>query len=762
MGDKSLNDFNDLSRLAGPDEVRRQLLADPAAADPAAADAVQRLAAGDQPDQAPPYLAGKGVAHTPDMRQEGSTLLVPVTRIDGTVRGLQLIAADGTKRFSRGTLHEGHLWWARPPADESAPRMILIAEGVATSLTVAAAVDGVVDGVAVACAWSAWNILVVAAALHDRWPAAKIVIAGDNDEAGRRAAEETAKATGAAVALPTFEPGAMLNGKPAKDWNDVQCIAGLDEVRHQLLDAPPTDTLPPAEPPADPAADTDPPAAAATQATPAAESPHIDAPDESGGRRSALDVVLALTADLELFHDAAGTGYFAAEFDGRREVWAIQSRAGADLVQRRYLAATGRGLPAQPLRDVLATLDARARFEGDRRDVFLRVARFPDRVLIDLADDRWRVLEVTGAGWRVLDRSPVPFVRRAGMAPLPEPQRGGSVAELRKFVNVAEAEFRLVVAWLLGALGGRGPFPVLILQAEQGAGKSTVGRVLRALVDPADVPLKAPPRTSDDWVIAAAVSYVLALDNLSGLTNDQSDVLCRLATGAGMSKRRLYTDLDEVQLHLCRPVLLNGIDAIATRPDLADRSLVVTLPTIPAARRRREAGFWEAFEAARPRLLGALLDAVAGALHCAGNAPPPDLPRMADFAAWVCAAEPALGWPAGAFLAAYRSNIEGAAEAAVEASPVGVAVLALLNRDPSVTYIATALMPALEHAAPDWAQRSPAWPRSPRGLTDSLHRLTAPLRQLGIEVFEHRDARGRWITLRRLSQPSANSPGGSE
>lgn len=547
----------------------------------------------------------------------------------------------------------------------------------------------------------------------------------------------------------------MMGDKDLNDFNDLSRLAGPDEVRRQLL----------AEP-----ADADPAAAPAATAAPATEGPRIDAPDgdedasetPQGGRRSALDVVLALTADLELFHDATGTGYFAAEYDGRREVWAIQSRAGADLVQRRYLANTGRGLPAQPLRDVLATLDARARFEGGQRDVFLRVARFPDRVLIDLADDRWRVLEVTGAGWRVLDRSPVPFVRRAGMAPLPEPQRGGSVAELRKFVNVAEAEFRLVVAWLLGALGGRGPFPVLILQAEQGAGKSTVGRVLRALVDPADVPLKAPPRNADDWAIAAAVSYVLALDNLSGLTNDQSDVLCRLATGAGMSKRRLYSDLDEVSLHLCRPVLLNGIDAIATRPDLADRSLVVTLPTIPSARRRREAGFWEAFEAARPRLLGALLDAVAGALHCAGNAPPPDLPRMADFAAWVCAAEPALDWPAGAFLAAYRANIEGAAEAAVEASPVGVAVLALLNRDIKVTYIATALMPALEHAAPDWAQRSPAWPRSPRGLTDSLRRLTAPLRQLGIEVFEHRDARGRWITLQHLSQPSTNSPGGSE
>ena len=527
---------------------------------------------------------------------------------------------------------------------------------------------------------------------------------------------------------------------PLNDFNDLRANADLDEVRRQLLAEPAElDANPAPIPPSGAMLD-------APEDDDAADSP------KRGRRDSALDVALALVGDLELFHDADGHGYYFAKIGGRREVWPVQSRPGADLVTERYLARTGRGLPNQPLKETLATLDALARFRGRHREVYLRTARFPDRLLIDLADDGWRVIEVTASGWRVLDRSPVPFVRRAGMAPLPEPQRGGSIAELREFLNVGDGDHKLVVGWLLAALGGRGPFPALVLQAEQGAGKSTAARVLRALVDPADVPLKAPPRTADDWAIAAAVSYVLALDNLSGLSNEQSDILCRLLTGAGISKRRLYTDLDEIQLHLCRPALLNGIDAIATRPDLADRSLVVTLPTIPAARRRQEADFWAAFDCARPRLLGALLDALAEALKRSCNAPPPDLPRMADFAAWVCAAELALGWPAGSFLAAYRANIDGAAEAAVEASPVGVAVLALLDRDPSVTYIATDLMPALDRAAPDWAPRSPAWPRSPRGLTDSLRRLTAPLRQLGVEIFEHRDARGRWITLRRRPQ----------
>lgn len=580
-----------------------------------------------------------------------------------------------------------------------------------------------------------------------RDPAARLVLlpdVGKEDDA-----HAIARELGAVVA-------AMPTGWPRNsDIGDYAQREGLDALRALLTTATdPTEPAPP-QPPAGPVGSERAPGAA--RRSHEASQGDDEGDKRKGGRPSALDVALALTADLELFHDAGGSGHFAAEGDGRREVWPVQSRSGADLLARRYFAATGRGLPAQTVKDALATLDARARFQGEPREIFLRVARFDDRVLIDLADDRWRVIEVTARGWRVLDRSPVAFVRRAGMAPLPEPQRGGSVVELREFLNVGDADFLLVVAWLLGALGGRGPFPALILQAEQGAGKSTASRVLRALVDPADVPLKAPPRNADDWAIAALTAYVLALDNLSRLTSEQADFLCRLLTGAGITKRRLYSDLDEIQFHLSRPALLNGIDAIATRPDLADRSLVVTLPTITAARRRQEAAFWETFDAARPRLLGALLDAVSGALRCRGNAPPPDLPRMADFAAWICAAEPALGWPAGTFLRAYRANIAGAAEAAVEASPVGVAVLALLHREPSVTYNATALMPALEHAAPDWAPRSPAWPRSPRGLADSIRRLTAPLLQLGIEIFEHRDKGGRWITLRRRPQSHPNT-----
>jgi hypothetical protein len=54
------------------------------------------------------------------------------------------------------------------------------------------------------------------------------------------------------------------------------------------------------------------------------------------------------------------------------------------------------------------------------------------------------------------------------------------------------------------------------------------------------------------------------------------------------------------------------------------------------------------FEPARPRILGALLDALAEGLRELPRVRLVRLPRMADFALWATACETAL-WPAGSF-----------------------------------------------------------------------------------------------------------------
>src|SRR5258706_7478208 len=180
-------------------------------------------------------------------------------------------------------------------------------------------------------------------------------------------------------------------------------------------------------------------------------------------------------------------------------------------------------------------------------------------------------------------------------------------------------------------------------------------------------------------MIAATAGWVVRLDNLSRITPWLSDALCRLATGGGFGTRKLYENDEEVLFDAMRPVLMNGIEELATRSDLLDRALLLTLPAIPDDRRRTEAELWEAFERKRPGVFGALLEAVSCALRDESSVHLDRWPRMADFARWAVAAEPALGLRLGEFMNAYMGNREAAKDLALEASPVSAALLTLVE-----------------------------------------------------------------------------------
>src|SRR5262249_30875406 len=146
--------------------------------------------------------------------------------------------------------------------------------------------------------------------------------------------------------------------------------------------------------------------------------------------------------------------------------------------------------------------------------------------------------------------------------------------------------------------------------------------------------------------------------------------------------RELYTDAEEVIFAAQRPVMFNAIEDVAVNGDIIDRSIRLILPEIPDTERQSEDTFWQAFEHARPAILGAVLTAVATALRNRPNVTLERLPRMADFALWVVAAEPALGWKPGTFIAAYEQNRMAANELALAASLVAQAILKLVERGP--------------------------------------------------------------------------------
>ena len=171
------------------------------------------------------------------------------------------------------------------------------------------------------------------------------------------------------------------------------------------------------------------------------------------------------------------------------------------------------------------------------------------------------------------------------------------------------------MAWLVAALRERGPYPVLVVNGEQGTGKSVFCRIIRSLVDPSAAPIRAVPKDDRDLVVSASNSWVLAFDNLSGVPAWFADALARLATGSGFATRMLHTDRDEFIFEGSRPIILNGIPSLTDRADLADRAVTIHLAMIPEDARQPEDELFAAFEAKRPAILGALLDAVSAALR---------------------------------------------------------------------------------------------------------------------------------------------------
>src|SRR5262249_8821736 len=176
-------------------------------------------------------------------------------------------------------------------------------------------------------------------------------------------------------------------------------------------------------------------------------------------------------------------------------------------------------------------------------------------------------------------------------------------------------DWRLLVAWLVATLRPTGPYPVLVVHGEQGSAKSTLGRVLRALVDPNKAALRTTPRDERDLVIAATNGWIIAFDNLGHVSKQLSDALCRLATGTGFATRALYTDTEEVIFEAQRPIVLNAIEELATEGDMLSRAMILYLPSIPGDKRQDEQTYWRNFAATQAQILGALCDIVSTALR---------------------------------------------------------------------------------------------------------------------------------------------------
>ena len=486
-----------------------------------------------------------------------------------------------------------------------------------------------------------------------------------------------------------------------------------------------------------------------------------DKPDKNDDvekeRLTQSKILIELAGCCELFHNPESETFASVTIDGHEETWPIRSRGFKLWLLNRFYQQQAKAPGAQAQADAMGVLEANAQFDGPEHPVHVRIAGHEGNIYLNLGDDQCRVVEVSPDGWEIITKSPVKFIHPKGCLPLPVPETGGSVDDLRRFVNIENEDgWKLFVATLIAAFKPTGPYPVTVLQGEQGSSKSTAMRLKRSLIDPNVAPLRTSPREARDLMIYAKNSWLLSFDNLSKIPDWLADSFCRLATGGGFSTRELYSNNEENIISATRIIDLNGIEEIITRDDLLDRCVFIRLPSISESKRKDEETFWVEFHKAQPRILGGLLDAVAVALKNHPHVKLESKPRMADFARWVVAAEPSLGWEPGSFLKAYASNRASAVQMGLEASMVAQTIETMMETTPEWQGTATELLEVLDKIAGEKISKSKEWPKNARALSNRLRRLAPTMRSIGTEIDFDREghARKRIIEIRKVKENS--------
>lgn len=562
----------------------------------------------------------------------------------------------------------------------------------------------------------------------------RVVVLIDNDQAGRDHANDVASSlVGIAASIKFLDlPDLPLKGD-VSDWLNA---GGTREMLLQLADEAPEYV-------------------AAPKSETAPDDPGGSDDDDDTSAKSTLArklVAFVLGDGTELFHDERQEPFARIPAgDGGHVIVSTHAKSFQRALSLIGFERLNRALGGEVLSTATRTLDAIACFQRAQHHLYVRVAWHEDDIWIDL--DGRRAIRVRPGDWFIVDDPPILFRAFPHQSPMPEPVRGGDPRRVFEFLNLPDEERRLLyLGYLVASLVPDIPIPVLVTHGAQGATKTTLLKVTKRLLDPSRVEVRGGVKDLTEYAQAAAQNRMLVFDNLTSIPDWLSDAMCRTVTGDGFSKRALYSDEDNTIFEIRAVVGISGINNVATRADLLDRSVIMELEAISPEKRREERAFWKEFGAARGEIFGGLLDVLAGAMVIHPGLHLGSIPRMADAAKWGAAAAQALGMNPDDFLEAYAGNVKRQTEAAFEGSLVAQTMLHFMADQEEWNGTASELLAGLRNSAE--AQqidlRCREWPKAANALSRRLNESRPALEAQGIR-FSRTGGPSRRIEVRRVA-----------
>lgn len=740
-----------------------------------------------------PYCQKKGIAPDRLRAFRDGALVVGLMDESGEVVNLQVIRPNGDKRFLKNGAVIGAHWRAGAmPADDH-DGDVIVTEGVATAATIHK-----LTGTTVFAAMNANNLETITKWLRKRWPFARLIIAGDDDRFERdgsprplaknvgrtKAAAACAETRGLAV-FPSFQTESR-----GTDWNDLMTEEGADATLRKWLSAINVASL-------DRRIATLSDAQWQTQKTGFVESyrnagiekPGLAAlnarrkevradtaknapPSDDDEDETPCMMIYKLAAQEDYWHDQFRTPYVTYQNDGVKQNAPVTGAEFLNWLRMEYEAANDAPapLPKSIYDAVVAQLAAKALTKCAMHKSYYRMAEIGGVRWLDLGRADWLAVRITAEGWQVMPPA-VKFVRSDDDSTLPVPVSGGTLAPLWDIINVAEEDRCLVAGWLINCLLASASMYGLNIYGSQGSAKSSASKILRRITDPSSALTQTLSENRiDELLLTCRDQWVPIFENVSSMSYETQDALCRLSTGDADRRRKLYTDHGMSKSFVLRPWIVNGITNVCTRGDLAERAVPVELSVITSANRLTEHSIEALFAASHASILGCLLDAAV-----AGMAEREETEqwakanqmthRMADAAMWVSACEPHLGFPRGSFISRLTATQEADGAEVLSEHPVTLAIQEVLEAAPR-NFWRGSLSSLLNHVKPhnspgkfsvDSAQKLGSW------LAREGPRLRA---SMGISVSEKKKNRpsagGKTQWLREIEYIKTDTPTAEE
>lgn len=452
----------------------------------------------------------------------------------------------------------------------------------------------------------------------------------------------------------------------------------------------------------------------------------------------------------ELFKNQFGAAFGSININSHCEIIPLESSKFKRFLSRLYYNECKDVAYTDALNNSIQILCSRAQFDGPSYDLHLRVAQSNNKNKIfyyDLTNDKYEIVEISKDAWHIIPNNKEIIFTRYNQRPqlYPDTDYDNNIFDqFMKITNVKDYKSNLLLrVYIVSLLIPDIPHPILYLHGEKGAAKTTIMKLIKMLVDPSKPELLTINKNQPEFVQQLSHYHVAYYDNVKSVPFWLSDEACKAVTGVGNTKRKLYSDDDDIVYEYKRCLGINGINIALTEPDALDRTILIEVERIRKEDRQLESVIDAKFQELRPKLLAYIFDILVKTLQIKDSIKLEDLPRMADFALWGETISRAMGYKPLEFINAYYENIGRQNIEAIESNPLGQAVVKLSeeleeNKKSEWYSSATECLEKLNEIADKNKinTNSKSWPKGSNSLTRALNKIRSNLLEgFGIEVL---------------------------